>query len=64
MGAQPLTVVHLVVLRQVACHDCGWLSALTDDQAQADGWAEAHDCRRLPGEMRAWRDSNSRPLHP
>ena len=62
MGFHPadpaLVAVHLVILRQAACHDCGWLSDLTDSQAEADGWAEAHDC------WRAWRDSNPRPLHP
>ena len=54
----PLVAVHLVVMRQTACHDCGWLSDLTEDPREAEAWAEAHDC------WRAWRDLNPRPPHP
>lgn len=57
-AAPPLVAVHLVVLRQAACHDCGWLSDLTDDPAEAEAWAADHD------HWRAWRDSNPRPPDP
>lgn len=38
----PLVVVHLAILKQAACHDCGWQGDLHDRYTDAEAEAEAH----------------------
>lgn len=51
----PLVAIHLVVLRQAVCHDCGWQGQLRELQREAEFDAAGHDCW---AEWRAIRDSN------
>lgn len=49
MDHQPLVAVHLVVLRQAVCHDCGWQGDLHHFQGDAEMEARRHEdsrCRR------------------